>query len=73
MCNMSVEKGGQGGIVVNAVFSRNQKELQECPFFVGAQHFLVAFAKSLSINTYDQTSVRIITLCAVADMFQNDT
>lgn len=70
---MSIKKGGKGGIVVNAIFPGNRKEIQECPFFVGAQHFLMGFAKSMSLNCYEENCVRIVTLCAVGDKVEHPT
>lgn len=64
---MSANKGKNGGIVLNALCPIIKKEYQECPFFVGAEHFLMSFAKSLTMNCYEETRVKIVTLCAVPD------
>lgn len=70
---MSVENGGRGGIVINAIFPGIKRDFQKCPYFVGAQHFLMGFAKSMSLRCHEQTCVRIITICGVTDNFQNYT
>lgn len=70
---MSVENGGKGGIVLNAILTGDKKQFQECPFFVGVQHFLMGFAKSMSLSCYEKTCVRIVTLCVVGHNIQSHT
>lgn len=50
-----------GGVIINAIVTKENDE--QCPLYLGIKHFVITFSKALSAVSYDDTSVKIMTVC----------
>ncbi|XP_015173889.1 PREDICTED: peroxisomal hydratase-dehydrogenase-epimerase-like [Polistes dominula] len=62
--NMSREKGGHGGILVNISEHINISNTAQLPVYAATKHAIIGLSQSLADpDHYEKTGIRVITLC----------